>query len=122
VAEPSGKFVYVANSGDGTISVYSLNIATGALTEVGTAVPAGAGTNALTTSNDGKYLYATNNTAGTVSGFAQRERELDFSGDSNCGFVSHFTGNNRWQSVVPLLKIAFRNEYDWYTPLSHGSV
>jgi 6-phosphogluconolactonase (cycloisomerase 2 family) len=69
-AEPSGKFVYVANSGDGTISVYSLNIATGALTEVGTAVPAGAGTNALTTSNDGKYLYATNNTAGTVSGFA----------------------------------------------------
>ena len=69
LAEPSGKYVYVANQTDGTISAYSLNNATGALTQIGTAVAAGTGTNSLSYSNDGKYLYATNGTAGTVSIF-----------------------------------------------------
>jgi 6-phosphogluconolactonase len=69
VAEPSGKYVYVANAGDGTISAYSLNLATGALTQIGSAFPAGAGTDCLSTSNDGKYLYAANNTDGTISSF-----------------------------------------------------
>jgi 6-phosphogluconolactonase (cycloisomerase 2 family) len=70
LAEPSGKYVYVANAGDGTISAYSLKVATGALTQIGSAFPAGAGTDALSTSNDGKYLYATNNTDGSISIFA----------------------------------------------------
>ncbi len=69
VAEPSGKYVYVANAGDGTISAYGLNLTTGALTQIGSAFPAGSGTDSLSTSNDGKYLYATNNTDGTVSSF-----------------------------------------------------
>ncbi len=32
--DPSGRFVYVANSGDGTVSVYTITTATGALTRV----------------------------------------------------------------------------------------
>ncbi|HEY6767058.1 MAG TPA: beta-propeller fold lactonase family protein [Candidatus Sulfotelmatobacter sp.] len=68
LAEPSGKFVYVANTGDGTITAYSLNNLTGALKKIGSATAA-AGTNALSVSNDGKYLYATNGTAGSVSIF-----------------------------------------------------
>jgi DNA-binding beta-propeller fold protein YncE len=40
--DPSGRFVYVANSGDGTVSVYGINGATGALTRVD-ADPATAG-------------------------------------------------------------------------------
>ena len=69
LAEPSGKYVYVANQTDGTISAYTLNNSTGALTAIGTAVAAGTGTNALSYSNDGKYLYATNGTEGTVTFF-----------------------------------------------------
>jgi len=68
-AEASGRYVYVANVNDGTISSYTLNIATGALKPLGTAIPSGAGTSALSGSNDGKFLYATNKTAGTVSIF-----------------------------------------------------
>ena len=70
LAEPSGKYVYVANAGDGTISAYSLNNSTGALTQIGTAISSGAGADSLSVSNDGKYLYATNNGAGTVSAFS----------------------------------------------------
>lgn len=69
VAEPSGKYVYVANLSDGTISAYSLNNSTGALTAIGSAVAAAAGTNWLSVSNDGKYLYATDGGAGLVSIF-----------------------------------------------------
>lgn len=69
VSEPSGKYVYVANLSDGTVSAYSLNNATGALTQIGTAVAAAAGTNSLSVSSDGKYLYAVNGGAGNVSIF-----------------------------------------------------
>jgi 6-phosphogluconolactonase (cycloisomerase 2 family) len=69
LAEPSGKYVYVANQNDGTISAYTLNNSTGALTQIGSAIAAGSGTNVLNYSNDGKYLYAVNSTAGTVSIF-----------------------------------------------------
>jgi 6-phosphogluconolactonase len=69
LAEPSGKYVYVANSGDGSISAYSLNNSTGALSQVGSAVKAAAGTDSLAASNDGKYLYATDSAAGLVSIF-----------------------------------------------------
>jgi 6-phosphogluconolactonase (cycloisomerase 2 family) len=68
LAEPSGKFVYVANAGDGTVTVYSINNSTGALKKIGSAA-ASAGTDALSISNDGKYLYATNGSAGSVSIF-----------------------------------------------------
>jgi 6-phosphogluconolactonase (cycloisomerase 2 family) len=69
VAEPSGKYVYVANLSDGTVSAYGLNISTGALTQIGTAVAAAAGTNSLSVSNDGKFLYALDGGAGLVSIF-----------------------------------------------------
>jgi 6-phosphogluconolactonase (cycloisomerase 2 family) len=69
IAEPSGKYVYVANETNGTVSAYGLNNSTGALTVIGTPISAAAGTNSLSYSNDGKYLYATNGSAGTVSIF-----------------------------------------------------
>jgi 6-phosphogluconolactonase (cycloisomerase 2 family) len=69
LAEPSGKYVYVANKGDGTISAYGLTNSTGALKQIGSPITAASGTDALSTSNDGKYLYATDSTAGLVSIF-----------------------------------------------------
>jgi len=69
LAEPSGRFVYVANSADGTISAYSLNNPTGVLTPITGTFTAGAGPDSLAASNDGTYLYAVNNGSGTVSIF-----------------------------------------------------
>ena len=39
--DPTGKFVYVANLGSGSISAYSANATTGALTSLGAPVAAG---------------------------------------------------------------------------------
>lgn len=86
VSEPSGQYVYVANLSDGTVSAYSLNNTTGALTQIGTAVTAAAGTNSLSVSSDGKYLYATNGGAGTVSIFTIKSNgSLTSSGSATTG-------------------------------------
>jgi DNA-binding beta-propeller fold protein YncE len=69
LAEPSGRFVYVANSADSTISAYSLANATGVLTPITGTFSTGSGPDSLAASNDGKYLYAVNNGSGTVSIF-----------------------------------------------------
>ena len=37
--DPSGQFAYVANGDDGTVTVFKINLATGALTQVGAKVP-----------------------------------------------------------------------------------
>jgi 6-phosphogluconolactonase len=39
--DPSGKFVYVVNGGSADLSAFALNATTGALTSVGSAIPAG---------------------------------------------------------------------------------
>jgi 6-phosphogluconolactonase (cycloisomerase 2 family) len=70
LAEPSGKYVYVGNQIDGTVSAYSLNSATGALTEIGTAITAAEGTNSLAVSLDGKYLYAADGGDAEISIFS----------------------------------------------------
>lgn len=56
---PSGEYYYVAN-GDNTISEYSVNASTGALTSIGTVTVAPAGSanyNSLTIEPSGSYLY-----------------------------------------------------------------
>jgi DNA-binding beta-propeller fold protein YncE len=60
---PSGKFAYVVNSGftaDGTISAYTINAATGALTSVGVPVAAQWGPQPLTVDPSGKFAYVSN--------------------------------------------------------------
>lgn len=68
VAATVGKFAYTANNGDGTISAYTIDPSTGALTSVGPAVADGTtpaavslapnGKFAFSASNDGKQIYA----------------------------------------------------------------
>jgi 6-phosphogluconolactonase (cycloisomerase 2 family) len=69
LAEPSGRFVYVANSADNNISAYSLNTSNGVLTPIAGTFTTGSGPDSLSASNDGKYLYVTNKSSGTVSIF-----------------------------------------------------
>jgi YVTN family beta-propeller protein len=60
------KFVYVTNSGDNTISAYTLNAGTGALAAVGSAVT-GTAPASISIVPSGRYAYVANATDGTVS-------------------------------------------------------
>jgi 6-phosphogluconolactonase (cycloisomerase 2 family) len=75
--DPLGKYLYVANNGasgsTGSISVYSINTASGALTPIDadgagastdTFVTAGYNTSSVTIDPDGKMLYVTNSGSG----------------------------------------------------------
>jgi 6-phosphogluconolactonase len=66
LVEPLGRYLYVANSG-GTISAYSIAPTTGALTAITGTFNTGSSPDSLSTSNDGKFLYAANKSAGSVS-------------------------------------------------------
>jgi len=69
VAEPSGKYLYVANSGSGNIFAYKIKATTGALTKIAGSFPTGSAPDSLAVSNDGKFLYSSNKSSGSVSVF-----------------------------------------------------
>jgi 6-phosphogluconolactonase (cycloisomerase 2 family) len=71
--DPGGRFVYATNVGDGSISGYSISLATGELRPLaGSAfVSTDAGTVSIAIDPFGRFVYASNdNVNGTVSGFA----------------------------------------------------
>jgi 6-phosphogluconolactonase (cycloisomerase 2 family) len=64
--DPSGKFVYATNSGPGSISAYTIDGETGALTPVsGQPFAAGEDANSLVVSPSGTFAYVTNQGSGT---------------------------------------------------------
>ena len=65
-----GRFAYAANAGDNTISVYSINSTTGALTPVGSPVPTGSSPYAIAARPDGQYLYVVNEISNNISVYA----------------------------------------------------
>jgi 6-phosphogluconolactonase len=69
VAEPYGRYLYVANAGDNTISAYSIDPFTGGLTPITGTLSAPGGPVALSVSNDGKYLYVIEKSAGELQQF-----------------------------------------------------
>jgi YVTN family beta-propeller protein len=76
--DPAGKFAYVANYGCsslldtvGNVSMFTVDSSTGALTRIGTSVPADFGTNSVTVDPSGRFVYVANwgdgDYAGSVS-------------------------------------------------------
>ncbi len=66
----TSKFAYVLNNADKTISAYSVDDTTGALTSLGTAVSTGgADPVAMTMDWYGNFLYVVNKGSNTISGF-----------------------------------------------------
>jgi 6-phosphogluconolactonase (cycloisomerase 2 family) len=69
--DPTGKYLYVANSGDATVSGFTITAGTGALTSIGTATATGAAAStsptALIVDPSSQYLYVANGDDGTVS-------------------------------------------------------
>ena len=68
--DPNGQFLYVANSGSNSVSVYSIDATTGALTAVGFPIAAGTGPGAVTVDPTDHFLYVANLTSNDVSAFA----------------------------------------------------
>jgi len=64
--DPSGKFVYVTNSGSNDVSMYTIDATTGSLTPIGTIA---AGTTPVSVAVDpaGKFAYVTNSGSNDVS-------------------------------------------------------
>ncbi len=68
VVDPSGKFAYVANGGGGSasVSMYTINATTGALTSIGT-ITTGGDPVSVAVDPSGKFAYVTNSSSNDVS-------------------------------------------------------
>ena len=69
--DPAGKFLYTCNEGNGTISAFTVNSASGTLTPV-VGTPFGFSNCNTTVAVDpsGKYLYAANPGGNSITGFS----------------------------------------------------
>jgi 6-phosphogluconolactonase (cycloisomerase 2 family) len=66
--DPTGRFVYVTNYSDSTVSMYSINQSTGALTSIATAIATGTNPKSVAVDPTGRFVYVVNSvTSGTVS-------------------------------------------------------
>jgi len=69
--DPTGRYLYVANSKPGDVWAYTINQTTGVLTEIsGSPFAAGSGSSALSTDVTGHFLFVANSGANNVSMFA----------------------------------------------------
>jgi 6-phosphogluconolactonase (cycloisomerase 2 family) len=55
--EPSGRYLYIANTGSNNVSQYSINALTGELTELAPAVAAGTTPVSIAADYNGKFVY-----------------------------------------------------------------
>jgi 6-phosphogluconolactonase (cycloisomerase 2 family) len=70
VVEPRGRFLYVSNSGSNSITAFSIDQTTGALSAVtGSPFATGARPSTVVPDPSGKFLYAVNRDAGSVSSY-----------------------------------------------------
>jgi len=64
VVDPSGRFVYVANLTSGDVSAYAIYAATGALTSICAPVAAVSEPTSVSVDPSGKFVYVTNSSNG----------------------------------------------------------
>ena len=68
--DPTSQFVYVANSGDNTVSAYTLSLASPYMTQIGSAVAAWTTPSAIVAEPYGRYLYVANSGDNTISAYS----------------------------------------------------
>jgi 6-phosphogluconolactonase len=68
--DPTSQFVYVANSGDNTVSAYTLSLGSPYMTQIGSAVAAGTTPSAVVAEPYGRYLYVANSGDNTISAYS----------------------------------------------------
>ncbi len=67
--DPTSQFVYVANSGDNTVSAYTLSLVSPYMAQIGSAVAAGTTPSAVLAEPYGRYLYVANSGDNTISAY-----------------------------------------------------
>ena len=68
--DPDGQFLFVANNASNSVSVYSIDATTGALTPTGFPIAAGAGPVAVTVDPTDHFVYVANLTSNNISAYA----------------------------------------------------
>jgi 6-phosphogluconolactonase len=101
---PDGKFLYVSNQYDNTVTAYAVD-ANGALTR-GLVVPVGTAPSALSITRDGGFLYVANSS--TVSGFAICNQVVTSCIDPNSpdGTISAVAGSPFSAGIGPIAIVA----------------
>jgi 6-phosphogluconolactonase len=109
--DPNGQFLFVANNGSNTVSIFSIDVTTGVLTEVGLPVATGNGPGALAVDPTDHYLYVANLTDNTLSAYTldngaltpiagfpvtvgDEPASLAIDPNDNFLYATNFTGNN----------------------------
>src|SRR6185437_4919525 len=91
---PTGKFAYTAGNGDGTISAYTIDPSTGALTAVsGSPYPDGTAPAAVSLAPNGKFAYSASDSGTKINAFTidQSTGALTLVGTVNTGFSTGST-------------------------------
>jgi 6-phosphogluconolactonase len=70
VVDPNGAFLYAANNGSNTVSVYSIDTTSGALASAGLPIATGSGPLALTIDPSDSFLYVANLASNSVSAYS----------------------------------------------------
>src|SRR5271166_4821397 len=68
--DPTGQYLLVTNAFTDNISVFSIDAGTGALSLVGSPVPANSNPSEILFTHSGKFVYITNPSLGQVTGFS----------------------------------------------------
>src|SRR5258708_9585435 len=68
-ADPTGKYVYVANKAGNSVSQYAIGT-DGSLASIAADVAAGTGPQSIAADPSGRYVYAANITSGDLSQYA----------------------------------------------------
>jgi 6-phosphogluconolactonase len=64
------KYAYAANFGANNVSAFSINVASGELVPIGTAVASGTGPSSVAVDPAGQFAYVTNQSANTISAYS----------------------------------------------------
>ena len=100
--DPSGRFVYVANSGDNTVSAYTINSSTGALSAVaGSPVASGQVPTSVTVDPSGRFAYVANTANNNCPATCSDSNVSAYSINSSTGALSAVTGSPFAAGRVP---------------------
>jgi 6-phosphogluconolactonase (cycloisomerase 2 family) len=82
--DPSGRWVFTANSAGSSVTTFTINAGTGELTTLGAATPSGNGPRGIAVTPNGKYVYVVNGASNDIYGFTL---------DPINGFLTALPGN-----------------------------
>ena len=98
-ADPSGRFVYVANRGASTVSALRINSPGGTLTFIGTYPTGGSWTSAAVVEPLGRFLFLGNSIASSIAAFAIDQ--TDRGADRSAGIAVRRSGRRGPQRRIP---------------------